>query len=89
MIDIVYYSENIVETLKTLEILDYKKVIIVEEFSKIKNVEEFDNMIKKINTNLETFSGLIFTEKNYKDLVCMNVNKRKKFDILLVRGGNL
>ncbi|MEM5831068.1 MAG: RNase P subunit p30 family protein [Candidatus Aenigmatarchaeota archaeon] len=89
MIDIVYYSDNIVETLKTLEILDYKKVIIVEEFSKIKNIEEFDNMIKKINTNLEIFSGLIFTEKNYKDLIRMNVNKRKKFDILLVRGGNL
>lgn len=89
MIDIVYYSNKTIEILEFLEILDYKKVIIAEELSKIKNFEEFDSEIKKINTNLEIFSGVIFTENNYKDLKCMNVKKRKNFDILLVRGGNL
>lgn len=89
MIDIISYSEKIEEILKMLEILEYKKVIIVKNRNEIKDLKEYDREIKNLKTNLEVFSGIIFDEKNYKELIKMNVEKRKFFDILLVRGGNL
>jgi len=87
MIDIIHFSENLDEILKTLEELEFQKVIIVEELDKIKNVEEFDKKIKEIKTGLEVYSGIIFT--NFKKLVNVDVNFRKKFDLLLVKGGDL
>lgn len=87
MIDIVYFSENLVEILKTLEELEFQKVIIAEELNKIKNVEEFDKKIKEINTDLEVYSAIIFTD--FRKLVNVEINFRKKFDLLLVKGGDL
>ncbi|MEM5830443.1 MAG: RNase P subunit p30 family protein [Candidatus Aenigmatarchaeota archaeon] len=89
MIDIVPYSENINEILEALAELGYEKVIVAENFEKVKNIEEFDKKVKQLNSNIEIFSGLIFSEKNYRDLIKMKVNFRRKFDILLVKGGNL
>ncbi|MEM5821160.1 MAG: RNase P subunit p30 family protein [Candidatus Aenigmatarchaeota archaeon] len=89
MIDIVPYSENINEILEALAELGYEKVIVAEIFEKVKNIEEFDKKVKQLNSNIEIFSGLIFSEKNYRDLIKMKVNFRRKFDILLVKGGNL
>lgn len=89
MIDIVYKSDNLDKILEMLENLEYKKVIIAEYRERVENFDEFDTEIKKIKSNLEIFSGIIFTEKNYKELLKMNVDKRKKFDVLLVKGGNL
>lgn len=89
MIDIIYYSNNLENILEMLEMLDYKKVIISSFREDIKNFEEFDGKVKSLKTNLEVFSGIIFSEKTYKELIKMSVEKRRKFDILLVKGGNL
>lgn len=89
MIDIIYYSEKYKDVAEMLEILGYKKLVVATFREEIKNLKEFDKKVKSINTNLEIFSGIIFSENNYKELIKLNVEKRRKFDILLVRGGNL
>jgi len=90
MIDIIYFSENIDEILKTLKELEYQKVIVVSELENIKNIEELDKKVKSLNSELdelEIFSGIIF--KDFKKLLKVNINIRKNFDILLVKGGEL
>ncbi|MEM0481187.1 MAG: RNase P subunit p30 family protein [Candidatus Aenigmatarchaeota archaeon] len=83
MIDAVFYNNDL-EKIITIS-KDYKYLIIVEYFEKVKSLEEFD---KKVKFEKNVISGIILRDLNEIKKIS-NVKNRRKIDLVFVEGGNL